>query len=270
MKSVQIVDIQTKPERRCFEDVADLFALALRKLGHEVAREAVRGARPILFGLSDAPDHPLPPNAIIYNAEQVLTGKFWKRLSRVRNPIWDFSKTHVEWFRARGVQAVHVPFGYLEGAREIPKLASEEEDIDVLFYGWLNERRKRVLDELEQAGLHVRNLFGLYGEDRDRVIARSKVVLNLHYYEGAVLEMVRLSHLLQSGRCVVTESGGADPDLEAFATGAMTCAPVDGIVEACYQLVGDAARREEASKRGMEAYRNTDFVKAVENALNPP
>ena len=40
---------------------------------------------------------------------------------------------------------------------------------------------------------------------RDALIARSKVVLNMHYYEPGEFESVRVSYLWANRKCVVTE-----------------------------------------------------------------
>ena len=69
-------------------------------------------------------------------------------------------------------------------------------DLDVLFFGSLNPRRIAVIESLRAAGLRAEAVFGVYGEPRDDLIARAEAILNVHYYEAKVLEMVRLSYLL--------------------------------------------------------------------------
>ena len=77
----------------------------------------------------------------------------------------------------------------------------------MLFYGSLNSRRQAVLENLRLAGLKVVHLFGVYGEERDAAIANAKVVLNLHYYEDSIHELVRTSYLLANKKAVVSEAG---------------------------------------------------------------
>lgn len=92
--------------------------------------------------------------------------------------MWDYSAANVARLAALGVAALHVPIGYHPVLARIERAA---EDLDVLFYGSLNERREAVLDGLEARGLQVASVFGVYGAERDALIARAKLVLNVHY-----------------------------------------------------------------------------------------
>ncbi len=65
-----------------------------------------------------------------------------------------------------------------------------EPEIDVLFYGWLNRAPPAILGGLRAAGLKVVHLFGAYGEERDAAIANAKVLLNLHFYEDSIHELI--------------------------------------------------------------------------------
>ena len=56
-------------------------------------------------------------------------------------------------------------------------------DVDVMFYGYINDRRRRMLDELKERGIEVKEVFDLDAEALAEEINRAKIVLNLHYYE---------------------------------------------------------------------------------------
>ena len=81
----------------------------------------------------------------------------------------------------------------------------KKKNIDVLFYGLLNERRKLIINNLLKKNIKVKHLFGVYGEDRDEWIAKSKLVLNLHMYESKIFEIIRVFYLLTNGIPVVSE-----------------------------------------------------------------
>ncbi len=270
---VRIVDRETKSHARGLDDHALALVLALRALGceahlhHELPEERPE-ARLVVLGLSDAdPGFFVPPDAVLYNSEQVLSGQHWKNLDRYKdNPLWDYSREQVHWFRARGARgAVHCPVGFVPGTDRIGP--SPVEDIDVLFYGWVCERRREVIEALTRAGLRVRWLVGVFGRERDRLVARSKVVLNLHFYERPVFEIFRVGHLLASGRCVVSEDGGVDPELEDLARRATAYTPRGEIVRVCRDLVASQTAREEVARRGRAAFREVDFVQSVRTAL---
>jgi hypothetical protein len=142
-----------------------------------------------------------------------------------------------------------------------------EQDIDVLFYGSIDRARRDVLDALDGAGLRVQRLFGVYGAERDAYIARSKVVLNLHFYKKGVFEIFRVSHLLENRKCVVTEAGGCDAQLESFAEDACVYALRQQIVGVCVNMATDDDMRKDMEDYGFEAFKKIDFVENVRKAL---
>jgi hypothetical protein len=72
---------------------------------------------------------------------------------------------------------------------------------DVLFYGSLNSRRNiiigRLMNQLNAHGYSFRVVNGLFGQDLLDLVSRSKVVLNIHFYENSILESDRLHVALQ-------------------------------------------------------------------------
>ena len=63
----------------------------------------------------------------------------------------------------------HVPIGYVPELTCINPVSPQ--DIDVLFYGSMNARREKIVEELKQSGLTVITLFSIYEKERDTVIA---------------------------------------------------------------------------------------------------
>jgi hypothetical protein len=124
------------------------------------------------------------------------------------------------------------------------------QDIDVLFYGSVNERRARVIVELRNRGLNAQAVFGVYGAPRDSLIARAKVVLNLHYYDTSIFEIVRVSYLLANRKAVVSECHDGteiDPDM----VDAVRLAPYEQLVDACVDLVNDGPARLALEERAL-------------------
>src|SRR5258707_15385347 len=72
-----------------------------------------------------------------------------------------------------------VPIGYVPQLSAIPP--APVEDIDVLFYGTINERRRAILGELERSGLRIRIGRELRGAERDPPIAGARPWLNPHF-----------------------------------------------------------------------------------------
>ncbi|HUD12001.1 MAG TPA: hypothetical protein VMS08_06325 [Candidatus Saccharimonadia bacterium] len=185
-------------------EFAETVYYGLLHLGHEATLGSEhQSCHNIVIGGHLAEN--LPSNCIIYNSEQVggpwFTEKYIALLKT--HEVWDYSSQNVERLRALGIEARHVPIGYVKELERIKP--AEVQDIDVLFYGSLNERRAKILEELKAKDLNVVHLFGVYGEERDSYIARAKVVLNMHFYDPGVFEIVRCSYLFTNGKAVVSE-----------------------------------------------------------------
>ena len=99
----------------------------------------------------------------------------------------------------------------------------------------------------------MRCLYGVYGAERDRAIAEAKVVLNVHFYEDSIHEIVRTSHLLANGKAVVCECNPAT-EIDEDIRQAVVARPYGELVEACVALLADEPRRREVERQGLEIF----------------
>ena len=278
--AVVIVSPAGYPHSAAFDEVALGLTEALRGLGHDVVSSrnlAVGDRRAIVLGANLIPGSglALPPDAVLYNLEQIDAASTWLTPALLalyrRHPVWDYSPANRERLAARGVpRPTLVPLGHVPALTRIP-VRPEGEDIDVLFYGSLNPRRIQVLRALAAAGIAVEQVFGVYGEARDALIARAKIVLNLHYYEAKVFEVVRVSYLLANHKAVVSERG-ADRDEEAAFAPGVAFAAYDAIVPTCRALLADPAARAALARAGhalWTARAQATFVEPAIAALAP-
>jgi hypothetical protein len=136
----------------------------------------------------------------------------------------------------------------------------------VLFYGSLNDRRTAILKGLYDAGLNVKHLFSVYGEARDAAIADAKIVLNLHFYEDSIHEILRTSYLLANGKAVVSECG-ADTEIEDDIREALVAVPYQNIVESCVALINDEPRRQALEKKGFEIFSKRNQAQMLQDAI---
>jgi hypothetical protein len=244
---------------QAFAEVAETLRDGLRELGHEATltdRADLPGHRHLVLGANLLVRHPQPvaPDAVLYNLEQVEAGSAWFDPAYLallgRHTVWDYSPRNAAALRALGVAVARVlPIGYAPCLTRIAP--APVRDLDVLFIGSLNERRKRALARMQDAGLKVAAAFGAYGQARDALIARARVQLNCHFYEAKVLEMVRISYLL-ANRCAVLSEPGADPDEVAALEGGVDFADYDALTGAARALLANLAARERLAARGFE------------------
>jgi hypothetical protein len=188
---------------------------------------------------------------VIYQLEQLSDREGWfepRLLDVLRGAaaIWDYSEENLQFLRDKGLTHSHLlPIGFHPQLRTIPQAAK---DIDVLFYGSLNERRKTILAQLHSR-CRVTELFGVYGAQRDAHIARSKIILNIHFYAAQIMEQVRLGYLLNNGCCVISENTPSNPF-----DGMLATAPYEQIVETCVKYLEDEPLRQRTAAKGLELF----------------
>ncbi len=199
----------------------------------------------------------MPQGSIIYNFEQIFERSPWvgsvyrDLLSRVT--VWDYSRRNLAAIGSiADPHHLHlVPVGYMPQLTRIP--SAPVEDIDVLFYGVINPRRRAILLELQQAGLRLRVETHIRGAARDALIGRAKIVLNLHFYPTAIFEIVRVSYLLANRKAVVGECG-PHTEIDRDIREAIAAASYDRLCETVLNLLCDDSRRFELARRGQEIF----------------
>jgi hypothetical protein len=232
------------------------FAEALRK-----STEGYRDDLSIVVGSHLLQNVDIPRDWILYNSEQIGgKGGFGVKESYLallkRHPVWDYSVNNIEALSKLGIEAKHCPVGYESCLSKwnILNHKKSDEDIDILFYGSVNERRKKILDQLsEECNLKV--LFGVYGSQLDSFIARSKIILNLHFYEEAIFEIFRCSYLMANKKCIVSE-WGKDQKIEIPYSGGIIFCSYESLVNACLECLANPQAREIKGLTGYEIFSN--------------
>jgi hypothetical protein len=243
---------------RVFDDVAKSVELSLADL-------FLTGERQIIFGANLLPHFPeaIPEDAILFNLE--TPSSVWMTTAYLdllrRHPTLDYAAENVMWLRSRGVDARWCPIRY---HRHLTRLTLCEPVVDVLFYGSLEGRRSQILREIERIGVCCKWIGHPQWDQRDHWIERSKIVLNLHAYDGAPLEMVRLSYLLANRAFVVSE-GPADPLVEM----GVIFARADSLPTVCNIWTRDEEGRRTVAERGFRLFSSMSQADALRDALRP-
>jgi hypothetical protein len=79
---------------------------------------------------------------------------------------------------------------------------------DILFFGHMNDRRHKIINYIRKKLNNKYNfhyITGLYGDALFEKILQSKIVLNIHYYEGSILETCRINEILSCNKLVISE-----------------------------------------------------------------
>ena len=166
--------------------------------------------------------------------------------------IWDYSLKNIAKLASLGFMDVkYLELGYQKEMYRIPKCSTQ--DIDVLFYGSMNQRREKVISQLKSRNLNINVAFGVYGPQRDELISNSKIVLNLHYYESQIYEVVRSSYLLNNAKLVVGEVNETT-SIENRYLEAIFPAKYEDLADSCHELAVNETLRKSLEDRAISSF----------------
>jgi hypothetical protein len=147
---------------------------------------------------------------IYFNAEQ-LTRKCIQEFSsqvakHTPKEFWDYSLENVKILKSLGISARHVPLvspkTYVDSL-----IRMKTREYDIGFCGWMSKRRQVILDSLISKSYKVIICDQVWGIERDKKLAKCKVILNIHFAEDyQIFEQNRCEPWLQAGYTVVSEN----------------------------------------------------------------
>ena len=160
----------------------------------------------------------LPPGEkrICFQMEQSVSSRWFtdEYFSILENStaVFDYSFDNLKFLDRK---AISYPLTYLLPVGgyvdyltklELDQLSQSSKTCDVLFFGDTNVARRKDLLAFLGSRFNVRVLNNVFGADLYKEILSAKIVINLHYYEGALLETTRIYECLSLGIPVVSEA----------------------------------------------------------------
>lgn len=144
---------------------------------------------------------------IVFNQEQLInrdkqyvTLDYYKMLCDA-DEVWDYDECNLT---ALNLIRNDIQLKMLRPCKELDA-GTGDKTIDVLFYGVVNARRQRILDFLEESGVHVTVLEQVFGDDLVPYIRSAKILLNLHKHDSALQEQARMIRWVSSNATIVSE-----------------------------------------------------------------
>jgi hypothetical protein len=275
--AISIVSPPNYQHSKTFLEIGETLHYALLEMGYDsilTSETDLPGRQHIILGYNLLSFYPIKisSHSILYNLEQIYPGSPWLQpciLDILRQyRVWDYSQSNIEQLAGLGITSVeYIPIGYVP---QLTRIQQTEEDIDVLFYGSINERRWHIIQSLKAHGVKTEAVFGVYGKERDKLIARSKILLNVHFYEAKVFEVVRVSYLLANQRFVISERGSNVVEENEF-LGGVVFADYEDLVKTCLDFLSCSEDRRciaEAGFKLMSQRSEMDYLKNVLKKLN--
>lgn len=171
----------------------------------------------------------LPPanKRVIFQLEQTVSSRWftpqYMKTLKESFGVLEYSLTNIGFLAKNGLSYPNVhylPIG--ASLEESDSVGKKLKKYDFIFYGdsLSSGRRRKFLEKLQEV-YSVRVCNDLFGKDLYDIIREARVVINIHYYEGALLEMPRICECISLGVPVLSE-GTSDQDEYPELEGAVT------------------------------------------------
>ena len=145
-------------------------------------------------------------------------------------------------------------------------MCTRDRDIDILAYMSPSPRRVEILEQFEKnPDINFKHVQSVYGDERDDLIKRAKLVVNLHNNDNRIFEMVRVTHLIQNEVPVLSEVN-PDTDFPEYMEGSVFTSTYENFVDTAIELLKDVDKLDEQAVKGLEIFKNfpmTEFLKEV-------
>jgi hypothetical protein len=155
----------------------------------------------------------------ILNTEQLcketVLKKFLYMINNLKNItkkeifIYDYSNINKELLQNEGYNvSVRYPKSSKDDIMFLKNLIKNNEKIyDVGFIGCVNDRRKKILNDLTNSDIKVKIISDNYGYERDLIISQCKIIVNIHYeHYFNIFESIRCNRLLEAEMIVISEN----------------------------------------------------------------
>ena len=158
----------------------------------------------------------LPKNYILYQLEQINKSKYItdKLYTDIANSLVtiDYSKENISKYKNN---KENISFQMMPIQNKIIEYVPEY-SYDVMFFGSMNERRQKILDYLSKQNITIASTNNIFGDNLNFHLKKAKIILNLHYYDNALLETARLNEILKFNTLIISENSNLMKDNQDF------------------------------------------------------
>lgn len=174
--------------------------------------------------------------------------------------IWDYSKENINFLKDYNLKPYLIPFGFCDKLQTFTPV--ENKDIDVIFYGVPTPRRDKLTNELKKyCNFHY--FYGLYGLERDKLIARSKILISIHAQDPPkTLEQVRLFYPMHNNCFVISEDTSWNPYSSYLIT-----YPYDKLIDGILEWLKKDNERDIHAKNSLQGLKNIYSKELIQKAL---
>jgi hypothetical protein len=217
-----------------------------------------------------------PKNYIIYQLEQKDISKWIDKKYELSilysKKSWDYSKSNINKFSdilQKKITYLPIPLININYINNNIILNNNPRN-NILFYGSMNDIRKDKLEYLQKKlypKYFIKIINNTYGIPLFNEIINSKIVLNIHFYKGALLETNRLNEILSCKKLIISEKPDCSDNYnyELYKNNVVFIETIDEMFkQIIYYLENDNLNKYSNNL----SYNNLDFSDLWKNEIN--
>jgi hypothetical protein len=229
----------------------------------------------------------MPQNYIMFNIEPFVSrSKIYNDKLYNSKAILNFTKE----YEVNNLNNILFPITYHPAIENIFNINrnSIQEDIDVLFYGCMNDRRLKLVKDIKEAGINIfcpnKPIFdgrkkvrgqwpkrGVFGAEKDILIERSKIILISLYYEYDI-DIPRCVYCLSKKKFIIADSYGDNFLLKDKFNNLFPVVETNEVINTIkYYLLNEKERNESIEKSYKyikEKYKTENYIKPILKIIN--
>lgn len=157
-----------------------------------------------------------PPVYVAFQMEQTVNSRWltdeYMNILHNAYAVFDYSLENIKYFSSDPKLASKLYYLPVDSCQEMRcnDYDSDEREYDVLFYGDArNDRRQKYLKEIGDK-FNLRIVSEVFGPELYKEMNKAKIIVNIHYYENALLETTRLYETLSVSDCLIISERSCD------------------------------------------------------------
>tara|TARA_B110000483_G_scaffold156428_1_gene185753 strand:- start:26396 stop:27202 length:807 start_codon:yes stop_codon:yes gene_type:complete len=153
-----------------------------------------------------------PKNYIIYQLEQKEQSKWIDKKYELSllfsKRSWDYSECNINSFHEliqKKLTLFRLPCIKYELINN--KINNKIQEFDVLFYGTMNNSRMKILNLIQMnidPKYNIKIINNIFGQELFEYIKKCKIVLNISFYQDALLECYRINEVQSCEKLVIS------------------------------------------------------------------
>ena len=156
----------------------------------------------------------LPSAYFAFQMEQSVSSRWFTQeyFDRLRKAefVFDYSLTNIAFLQDHGMpfkKLYYLPVDVLPTLENTEIMGCGDFEYDVAFYGDVKSERRQIFLSKLREKFSVLVISEVFGEDLYTQLKKAKVIVNVHYYENALLETTRIYECLSLNKAIVSEVG---------------------------------------------------------------